>query len=73
MKNFKYIRRPNCTDVIIFCQKCGKTVREGLFNTEDYFRCDLNHIFCVECKERYGEDCPICKLPLEYEELKTLF
>ncbi|MHA1696782.1 MAG: hypothetical protein ACTSXT_05015 [Candidatus Helarchaeota archaeon] len=66
-------KRYSCLDEVLFCQQCGKIVKQGLFNTADYFRCELNHICCKDCKLKFGDECPICKMPLEYEELKTLF
>ncbi|MHA1269371.1 MAG: hypothetical protein ACTSPY_06240 [Candidatus Helarchaeota archaeon] len=73
MKKRKQIRRPTCLDEVLFCQICGKAVKQGLFNTADYFRCELNHITCSECKEKFYDKCSICELPYLIEELKTLF
>ena len=66
-------RPPSCLDVVLCCQSCGKVVREGLFNTADFFRCELNHITCSECFKESEDECPICGLPYITEELKTLF
>ena len=67
-------RRPKCVDIILCCQSCGKVVREGLYNSADFYRCELNHITCDEChKKSRKSECPICKMPFIIEELRTLF
>jgi len=73
MENKSRKRRLTCMDEILYCQKCGKIVKQGIFNIADYFRCELNHITCAECKTKYPSKCFICGLPYIIEELKTLF
>jgi hypothetical protein len=61
-----------CIEALIHCQKCNKIVQQSLVTLEDYQRCDLNHIFCTECVEKYHlEDCPVCELPLEFKVKKS--
>lgn len=65
-------RHFSCMDVFIRCQKCRKPVQQSLITLEDYCRCELNHIFCCTCIEKYEfKSCPICELPLEYKINKT--
>ncbi|MHA1231844.1 MAG: hypothetical protein ACTSPQ_14450 [Candidatus Helarchaeota archaeon] len=73
MKTLRYKKRPTCLDEVLFCQICGKVVKEGIFNVDDFFRCELNHITCSECKSKFQDECYICKLPYTIEELRTLF
>ncbi|MBD3229604.1 MAG: hypothetical protein GF329_15595 [Candidatus Lokiarchaeota archaeon] len=73
MNKRKKLRRPTCLDIVLYCQICGKVVREGLFNTADFFRCELNHITCAECFKKSKEKCGMCGMPYIAEELKTLF
>ena len=61
-----------CIDASIHCKKCGKLVRRAIYNVEDFISCELNHVYCMECKNKFKlENCPECKLPLKYEELKN--
>jgi hypothetical protein len=49
-------------------------VQQSMFPVEDYQHCELNHIFCCECVEKFHlEKCPICEEPLEYKKNKTYF
>ena len=67
-------RYPSCMDVFLWCQKCKKLVHQQMFPVEDYRHCEMNHIFCCECVEKFNlKECPICEQPLEYKRDKTYF
>ena len=59
-------------DALIHCKNCGKIVKRAIYNIEDFCYCELNHIYCLECKKKLKlEKCPECDLPLIYEEKKN--